>query len=227
MKAGVLFSGGKDSCYALYWALNQGYEMKCLITLLPKHDSYMFHGPNISLAKVQAKAIGLPIIEQKTKAEKEIELDDLSEAINKAIKKYKIEAIVVGALASDYQFVRVNRVCESLGIKVFAPLWHKNQEILLRDVVNSGIKAIFVAVAAEGLDEKWLGREIDGKTVEELVKLNKKTSLSIMGEGGEFETFVLDAPFFQKEIVVEKTDKKMESLHSGKINITKYKFLEK
>lgn len=223
MKVAILFSGGKDSCYALYWALNQGYDVKCLITLLPESDSYMFHGPNVLLAKVQAKAIGLPIIEQKTKAEKEIELDDLQKAIERAVKKYKIEAVVVGALASDYQFVRVNRVCEDLRIKVFSPLWHKNQEMLLNDIVNSGIKAIFVAVAADGLDEKWLGREIDKKTAEELVKLNKKTGISIMGEGGEFETFVLDAPFFKKEIAIEKSEKKMEGSNVGKLEIKKYK----
>ncbi len=153
MNVGILFSGGKDSCYALYWASNQGYDVSCLITLLPKKDSYMFHEPNISLAKVQAEAIGMPIIEQKTTPNpkkskaffgtenqfdslvKEIELDDLSRAIEKAVKKYKIEAVILGALASDYQFVRVNRVCEDFGIKVFSPLCHTNQEKMWKDLL--------------------------------------------------------------------------------------------
>ena len=65
MKSAVLFSGGKDSCYALFKAKKES-DVKCLITLSSEDDSYMFHYPNIELVKVQAKLLDIPLIFKKT-----------------------------------------------------------------------------------------------------------------------------------------------------------------
>ena len=88
MKTAVLFSGGKDSVYSAYLAKQAGHELTCLISVISKNkESYMFHTPSIKKTKAQAKVIGLPLLIQKTKGEKEKELKDLEKVIAKAKKK--------------------------------------------------------------------------------------------------------------------------------------------
>ncbi|MBS3170597.1 diphthine--ammonia ligase [Candidatus Woesearchaeota archaeon] len=202
MKLGVLFSGGKDSSYAAYLA-SQNNELVCLITIHSKNlYSYMFHTPSISKTKLQAEVMNLPLIEVNTKGEKEIELNDLKDAIIDAKKKYKIEGIVTGAVESVYQASRIQKICDDLGLEVFNPLWQKNQIELLNDLIKNKFEVIIVAVAAEGFDTSWLGRKIDVNMIEELVKLNKKYGINPAFEGGEAESFVLNCPLFKKKLKV-------------------------
>jgi len=110
MKIGVLFSGGKDSVFAAWLAQRTGYKLSCLITLVSENpDSYMFHTPSIKKTKSQAQAMGIPLIVQKTKGIKELELKELETAIKLAKKKHKIEGIVTGALESVYQSSRIQK----------------------------------------------------------------------------------------------------------------------
>jgi len=205
-RLGVLFSSGKDSMYALHTMQRQAYPISCLITLQSKNlDSYMFHTPAIEIAKLQASSINLPLIVQETKGEKEEELEDLKTAISSAIKKYHIDGIVTGALYSVYQRERIEKIAEELGIKVFSPLWHIDQEKELRQILDSGFSIILTQVAAEGLDASWLGREITHADVDKLVALNKKIGINIAGEGGEFESLVIDGPNFSKKIELVDT----------------------
>ena len=217
MKIAVLFSGGKDSCYAVYWALSQAWEVQCLLSMIPgKPDSYMFHYPNIQLVDKQAKLIGIPILKKTTKAEEEKELEDLEKLLQKAKKEYGLEGVVSGAVASEYQRTRIERVCHKLGLKSFIPLWHKNQEQLLREEVKAGFEIIVVGVYAEGLDDTWLGRKIDEKTVDELAK-NKL--LSTIGEGGEFETFVVNGPIFKEKMKITEKQKQWDGTR-GELELT-------
>lgn len=204
MRTAVLFSGGKDSCLALYYAL-KSTEVKCLITLVSENpSSYMFHTPNIVLAEKQAEAIDLPIIIEKTKGEKEIELKDLEKAIKKAKKKYKIEGIITGALASVYQSSRVQRICNKLNLQSLNPLWQRDQFELLNEVIKFNFDVIITGVFAYGLDE-FLGRKIDRKFIDDIRILNEKYKINPAGEGGEFESFVLDAEFFKKRLEIKKS----------------------
>jgi ABC transporter with metal-binding/Fe-S-binding domain ATP-binding protein len=204
MKLGVLFSGGKDSAYAAYLAKKQGHELVCLISVVSKNkESYMFHTPNILETKTQAKLMNLPLLIQKTKGEKEKELEDLISAIQKAKKKYKIEGLVTGAVKSDYQASRIKQICENvLGITSINPLWQKNEKEYLEELIKDKFKVIIVGVFAYPLDEKWLGREINESFVKDINILNEKYSVNLVGEGGEFETFVLNCPLFSKSLKV-------------------------
>ena len=222
MKIGVLFSGGKDSVFTTYYCLQQGWDVRCLITLKSKNQaSYMFHVPNIDITKYQAKALEIPILYQETRGEKEKELQDLKRALQTAQKKYGIEGLAVGALASDYQHERVNRICHELNLKCFAPLWHKPQEKLLREMIDAGFEIILSAVAAEGFSEKWLGRKIDHDALKELKGLHEKYGVSIGGEGGEYESLVLNGPIFRKRLVIKAAEKKMDGERSGVYEIKK------
>ncbi|MDD3083704.1 MAG: diphthine--ammonia ligase [Candidatus ainarchaeum sp.] len=224
---GALFSTGKDSIYAMQLMKKQGYEIKCLITIESKNkDSFMFHTPTIKLARLQAKALGVPLIIIKTKGEKEKELVDLKKAIKKAIKEFGIEGVCSGALFSNYQRERIENICEALGIRAFAPLWHFNQKKYLDFLLKENFKIMITKIACYGLNEKWLGKIISKKDVLELSILEKKFGINIAGEGGEYETFVIDASFFRKKILID-FEKKLENDFTGFIKINKAKLVKK
>jgi len=223
LKLGALFSGGKDSVFSAYTMMKQNYEITCLITMKSKNpDSYMFHTPNIHLVDLQAEAMDIPLATGYTEGEKEKELEDLEKTIKKAKEKFKIEGIVTGALFSDYQRKRIERICDKLNLKIFSPLWHMNQEKEMRLVIKE-FEIIMSSVAAEGLDKTWLGRKITEEDVDKLVKLNKKIGLNIAGEGGEFETLVVEGPCFKKKLIIEKGEVVMESENTGVYKIEKVK----
>ena len=225
---GILFSGGKDSVFSLYYCLEQGWDVKCLISLKSSNkDSWMFHTPAIEMTKLQSKALGIPLILQETRGEKEEELDDLQKALARAKKKFKITGVAMGALLSDYQHERVNRICHLLGLKCFAPLWHKSQEMLLQEVIDLGFDIRIVAIASQGLNENFLGEKIDPKMREEFIALNKKYGFHVGGEGGEYESLVVDAPIFKKRIGLLKTKKIISGEHTGRLEIIKAKLLQK
>ncbi len=214
-----LFSGGKDSAFALFKAVQEGHEIKVLITIGSKNpESYMFHVPNINLTRLHAEAMHLPIIFKTTKGVKEKELDDLKNAILEAIESYQIDGIVSGAIFSNYQRKRIDCICEELGIKSLSPLWKKKPKEMLGEMVAQGFKIVFSAVAAGGLGPEWLGRKIDNKAIEELSDLHNTCYVCTAGEGGEFETLVLDAPFFKKRIRIIEAEKAWDG-HSGVYNV--------
>jgi ABC transporter with metal-binding/Fe-S-binding domain ATP-binding protein len=198
MKVAVLFSGGKDSVYAAWLAKNEGHELSCAIVIKSENqDSYMFHTPSISRVEVQAKAIEIPLILRETKGEKEKELEDLEAAIVEAVEKYGVEGVVTGAVGSVYQATRVQKICNELGLECFNPLWQKNQFELLSDLIKEKFEVVVSGVFAYPLDENFLGRKIDKKFVEEMRGLYEKYKISPAGEGGEFESFVLNCPLFK------------------------------
>lgn len=203
MKVACLITGGKDSLYACYVAMNYGWEISCLIAVKPKKISWMYHIENIHILPLISEAMEIPLLMKESEAEKEEELEDLSELIEKA----NVEGVISGAVASEYQRTRIERVCHALNVKSFMPLWHKNQELLLSDMINTKFEIVVTAVAAYGLDEEWLGRKIDKKFIEDLRKLNRKYGLNMAGEGGEYETFVLDCPLYKKKIEIGKATK--------------------
>ena len=228
MKLGVLFSSGKDSCYSTLIMKRQNYDISCLITMKSKNkDSFMFHTPNVSLAKLQAESMETPIIEFETSGEKDLELNDLKKAMELAIKEYGIHGIVTGALYSNYQRERIEKIADSLGLKIFSPLWHIDQETLMRNLLKEKFKFILSSVAAEGLDKSWLGREITSKDVDNLVELNRKNQLSIAFEGGEAESFVYDCPLFKKKIEILDSEIIMDSINSGRFVVKKATLLKK
>jgi len=222
MKIGALISGRKDSVAAALKASEKN-ELVCLITIKSKNpESYMFHVPNIELVKLQAEAMELPLVFLETKGVKEEELKDLKHAIEIAKEKYKIQGLASGAIASNYQKERIGKICEELNLKSITPLWSINSELYLREVLRD-FEVIIVGVAADGLNEKDLGEKFDLAFLEKMNKLN----VNSVGEGGEFETFVLDCLLFKKKIEIEKAEKNMENERTGIYVIKEAKLVEK
>ncbi|MDD1652918.1 MAG: diphthine--ammonia ligase [Methanomicrobiales archaeon] len=204
MKLGVLFSGGKDSAYAC-WRAMQHEEVACLVSILSRNEeSYMFHTPNTRWVPLQAEAAGIPLVQAETEGREEAELDDLRQVIRIAMDRHGIEGIVTGALQSVYQASRIQRICADLGLWCFNPLWHADPHRYLQDLISRGFRVIFAGVFSRPFDASWLGREMDRDTLQALEGIARAHRITLTGEGGEYETFVLDAPFFRRRIVVQE-----------------------
>ncbi|HIE14593.1 TPA: TIGR00289 family protein [Candidatus Bathyarchaeota archaeon] len=223
LEVAVLITGGKDSALALYEAIKSGYKIKYLVTMIPQRaDSWMFHYPNIYLASLFAEAVDIPHVTANTMGVKEKELEDLK----KVLKNLDVSGVVSGAITSEYQKSRIDRVCRSLGLKSIAPLWHKHPVKLLEKLVNLRFEVIIVGVYAYGLDKNWLGKRLNPDVINELIELNKKFQISIVGEGGEYETLVLDAPYFKKKIQILDSEIVWAG-QSGFLKIKKAKLIAK
>ena len=202
MRLGVLFSGGKDSAFAAWRAMGKE-EVACLVTVCPSNpESYLFHTPNLGLAALQAEAAGLPLVSVESPGVEEDEVADLARALSLAVGAHGIEGVVTGAIRSVYQATRVQRVCHALGLWCFNPLWLRDEEEHLAEVVSSGFRFLVSAVSAAPLGEAWLGRELDSAAAGELAALARRHRMNPAGEGGEYETLVLDVPFFTKRVEV-------------------------
>lgn len=217
MRLAVLVSGGKDSALALHRVLKEGHRAEFLVAMVPeREDSWMFHVPNIHLTELFAEAAGIPLIQRKTSGIKEKELDDLRAAIS----TLNVEGVVSGAIASTYQKERIDEICRDLAISHEAPLWNDDPVALLRELVDWNFEVVITGVYAYGFDESWLGRKIDLNTVNALLFLKRKYNISIVGEGGEYETLVLNAPFYEKRIRLIETEKLWEG-QSGHLQVKK------
>lgn len=217
MKVGILFSGGKDSTYAAFLAEKFGHSLECLISIDSENEeSFMFHTPSIKKVGAQANVMKVPIIIQKTRGKKEEELKDLEIAIKKAVKDFGIEGVVTGAVESVYQASRVQKICNKLGIEVFNPLWQKNQDELMEELLQNKFEIVVVGVFAYPLTKEWIGRKIDKKFLGEVRVLREKWGMSIAGEGGEFESFVLNCPLFKKRLTVKDIEIREEGENSAR-----------
>ena len=199
MKVAVLYSGGKDSTYTLWIALQQYEEVK-IISVLSAEDSYLYHYQKEKVINALAEAIGKPITIV-TITKEEDELDKLE----KSIKDSNVEAILIGGLLSEYQRIKFNDVAKRLNIPCFAPLWRKDHSLLLQDLMKH-FTVIFSTIASMGFTRTDLGRKLDQKMYERIMSLHQNYGLSIGGEGGEYETLVLDAPFYQKKIIIQEAE---------------------
>ncbi len=211
MRLASLFSGGKDSVYASHLASREG-ELACLVTVRPKRDdSWMFHTVNLHLVPLLAEAQGLELVTVESSGEKEAELGDLK----LVLRGMNIDGLVTGAIASSYQKERVDAICDELGLTHVSPLWGRSSPELLDEVVEEGMEVVVTAVAAMGLDERWLGRTIDGDAARELKELSLRHGFDVCGEGGELETLVVDAPWFGKRLEVIEARKEWDGVRGS------------
>lgn len=227
MKLAVLFSGGKDSNYALYKA-SKNNEISCLISMISKNkESFMFQTPGLDFIDYQSKALDLPLIRYSTNGEKELELKDLKKAIQKAKIKYKIEGIVTGAINSVYQASRIQKICNELDIFCFNPLWQINEKEFLEQLIENKFEVLLIGIYSYPFTKKYIGKIFNKEFKEELIELNKKYSVSLVGEGGEMETFILDSPMFKKKLKIIESEIIMDSENAGLMNIKKIEVIDK
>ncbi|ELZ11328.1 ATP binding protein [Natrinema thermotolerans DSM 11552] len=211
-----LFSGGKDSSWALYRALEAGLPVDRLVTVHPAGDSYMYHVPATELATLAAESIGIELIDVEpddfaadTAADSGVQGDAELEPLEAALEELDadlpggIAGVTAGAVESEYQTSRIQGMCDRLGCELFAPLWQEDPRDLADAMLEAGFEIAIIQVAAHGLDESWLGRTLDREAITELEALHEEYGVHILGEGGEFETFVVDGPHMDRRIDLE------------------------
>ncbi len=197
----ALFSGGKDSTLALHRMAERGKKSDLLLTMISENDfSYMFHKPNIMHTKLQAEALGIRQVFANTQGKKEEELGDLENVF----VENGVTELITGAVASTYQKDRIEAICKRLRIECHSPLW-KIDPMEELGVLSKDYNVIVTQVAAEGFDSSLLGKRIDSSMIEKLLRIHKKYKTNLLFEGGEAESFVLDAPLFKKRVEVRKS----------------------
>jgi len=200
-KAAVLFSGGKDSCLALHFSRKK-YEISYLLSIIPENfDSFMFHKPYLNLLEKQAERLDIDLIVGGSKGVEEKEVKDLKKLIESV--KDKVEVIVVGGIASNYQGERIKKICDELGLEFYAPLWDYKGDRIWKELFKEKFKVILTKVSCDGLGKEWLGKIINEKDLDELNKLSEKYKFRIDFEGGEAESAVLGMPEFKKDICID------------------------
>ena len=204
MRVLALSSGGKDSCYTIWWALLRGWHVSGIITVrVTGDDSMTFQLPTVGIARLQAEAGGIPWHEIEVEGDETTEMDELEAGIRQITYTNAVDGIVCGALRSDYQKTRVERMCERLDIHSFTPLWHHQGDQHMQELVDHGFEVTLTSVSADGLGDEWLGTKLELSALDRLRALAADHRFNIDGEGGEFETAVFAAPWMDGRIEIQ------------------------
>ncbi len=209
MRLASLFSGGKDSTYAIHIAQKQGHEVRCLLSVFPISDeSHLLHHPNIEWTRLQAESMGIPQLNITSSSDQtDEELDMLEKLLQDARTKFQIDGLVHGGIKSRFQKEKFDEVCAKLGLRVFAPLWNAPPDRYMNELIDSNFNFIMTSVSSDGLDDSWLGRVISKSDVRSLKCLSERFGFNLNFEGGEAETFVINCPLFKSSIKINKSEK--------------------
>lgn len=196
--ATALASGGKDSTYAAYLAETQGFTVDELLVLSPTDpDSMMFHTPNLEMVDLQARAWRKRV---RRVAIPTAGVEEERQALDRAIATAG-PVVTAGAIASSYQWGALERMCYQHGRRLYDPLWGKAPGRVVREEIAAGLDIRLVQLAAEPFDAGLLGRRLDLGLLEDLEERSARVRpVNVAGEGGEYETLVVDAPFFDARI---------------------------
>jgi len=217
-RALALYSGGKDSHYSILLSYYQGITTDALVVALPRRDdSWLFHTVNASWSRLHGDAMGIPVHVVPVSGVKDVELFELRDGLSKILREYPhVDYLITGAVKSRYQLERFKAISEDLGLKLYAPLWNRDEvELLKREVED--LSFIVTAVQAYCLSLRILGNPSDSEILHYLVTAHKDCGVSLVGEGGEFETYVIGSPLFKgRGVAISKAKMVLHlNLHSG------------
>jgi len=220
MKLASLFSGGKDSTYAIYVAKKQGHEIKCLLSVFPKSDeSHLLHYPNIELTKLQSESMNIPQLTITSNSDQtDDELIILESLLQTAKEQYQIEGLVHGGIKSNFQKDKFENICSKLNLTIIAPLWGTDPEEYMNELIDSNFNFMLTTVSSDGLDDSWLGKVISKSDVSALKSLSEKFGFNLNFEGGEAETFVINCPLFSNSIKINQSQKQWDG-YRGRFEI--------
>ncbi|MFA5724982.1 MAG: diphthine--ammonia ligase [Candidatus Omnitrophota bacterium] len=202
LKAISSWSGGKDSCFACYKAMQQGYDIKLLLNFVSRESRRgCFHGIESRLLKFQADLAGVPLVQREVSPDMQKYEAEFKTAVTE-LRGSDIGSMVFGDIYLLEHESWIERVCGDLKIKALEPLWNNSPENIIAEFLKAGFKAIIVSCKADIMGQEFLGRYIDQNLVEEL----KKRGICPCGEKGEFHTLVVDGPIFSRPIKILKAE---------------------
>jgi len=220
MKLASLFSGGKDSVYAIHIAQKQGHKVVCLLSVYPKSDeSHLLHHPNLQWTKLQSESMKIPQLTINSNSDDtDDELTLLEQLLRKTIDQYQIQGLVHGGIKSNFQKEKFETLCSKLNLIALSPLWSLEPEKYMNDLVDSNFNFIVTSVSSDGLDDTWLGKSISKFDVNTLKYLSEKFGFNLNFEGGEAETFVINCPLFLNPIIIKESRKEWDG-YRGRFEI--------
>jgi uncharacterized protein (TIGR00290 family) len=203
--AAMLWTGGKDSAMAMYEAGESGYRVSCLVTFAPPKPDFLAHP--LGFIKIQAQALALPhfVLPVSAPFEKSYETN-----LRKLQDEMGITCVITGDIAEvngNPNWIRERS--RPVGMKVHTPLWGRDRNVLLRQLLDRGFKARFSCVKTRCLNESWIGRELNDPAIAELRIIGEKTGLDQCGEEGEYHTLVVDGPQFKRGIHIVSYSKRV------------------
>ncbi len=190
------WSGGKDSCFAMMQAMQQGFAPKVLLNMMNENGKISrSHGIPLEILECQSTMLGLPIVT------KPATWNDYEKIFIKTLtelkQNYTISAAVFGDIDLQGHRDWEEKVCLAVGLEVILPLWKQNRKELVISMIDSGIEAYIVS-CNEQMGEKFLGKKISTELVSELEKIG----VDACGENGEYHTLVVNTPLFRDRIDV-------------------------
>jgi ABC transporter with metal-binding/Fe-S-binding domain ATP-binding protein len=204
MKLACLFSGGKDSTYAIHLAEKQGHDVVCLLSIFPKsEESHLLHHPNLKWTKLQSESMKIPqltIISNSDETDNELIV--MEKLLQDAKKQFQIDGLVHGGIKSNFQKEKFESLCLKLNLVSIAPLWETDPNEYMDELLDSNFHFMMISVSSDGLDEQWLGKLISKSDIKILNTLSDKFGFNLNFEGGEAETFVIDCPLFSNSIKI-------------------------
>ena len=220
MKLACLFSGGKDSTYAIHLAKQQGHDVVCLLSIFPKsEESHLLHHPNLKWTKLQSVSMKIPqLIISSNSDETNDELIVMEKLLQNAKDEFKIDGLVHGGIKSKFQKEKFETLCKKLNLVSIAPLWNTEPKQYMNELINSDFHFLMITVSSDGLDEQWLGKIILKSDIELLTNLSDKFEFNLNFEGGEAETFVIDCPLFSHSIKINEFTKNWDG-YRGRFEI--------
>ena len=197
MKAAALFSGGKDSLYAVHLVEKQGVNVDHLISLLPTLPWPSPHAENMESLKMLAESMGKHHIIVDCRQE---------EALVEVLKSLNVDALVAGDIDVEEHVTAFEIICKKAGMKLLEPIYGRNTSELFDEIFGSGFKALITGVNLKYLGEEWLGFVISKETSAEF--LSKIGNVDPLGENGEFHTLVLECQLYSKTFNVVTVERK-------------------
>lgn len=192
------WSGGKDSCLVCYKAIQEGYRVRYLLNFISRESKRCcFHGIEAGLLKLQAAAVGIPLVQREVSPDMKKYEEEFKEAVSE-LKPTGVSGMVFGDIYLDEHKDWVDRVCNDLSIEPVEPLWGLSPERIAEDFIDLGFKAIIISCKADIFGKEFIGRFIDKDLLKEL----KERKICPCGENGEFHTLVVDGPIFKKRIEI-------------------------
>jgi diphthine-ammonia ligase len=222
MKVVASWSGGKDSCFACYKAIQEGHDVSQLLIMMSDPGKSNFHMIRSDMLDAQSQAIEIPIVKWTTTP------DTYEQEFKKALLQMKakgVEGIVTGDVydVALHEAGWLERISKEVELTPVKPLWHRDTQQILNDFINDGFKATVVRVKNDLLGMEWLGRQVNNEFFDDLLKLG---TVDPCGEGGEFHTLVTDGPLFKKRIKILESEKTKLNSH-GLLVIKRFEVMPK
>ncbi|KAA3600524.1 MAG: diphthine--ammonia ligase [Candidatus Scalindua sp. AMX11] len=195
------FSGGKDSCLALYRAIHAGGDAKKLITMFTEGgERSRSHGLHLSVVTAQSQAMNIPLLTRTTLWN---DYEKQFKAALTSVKREGIQRVVFGDIDLQEHRDWEERVCEGIGLRPFLPLWLEGRKALLGEFLDLGFCAMIIALKEDVLPTTLLGKTLSRSVIEVI----ERQGVDACGEEGEYHTLVYDGPIFQSPLALTLGEK--------------------